>query len=61
MEFYDPHEFERLVDAAAKVDHQHLVFILLGGEAGLRCSEIIALEQTDVDFTRGVIHVRHSE
>lgn len=61
MEFYEPHEFERLVDAAAKVDHQHLVFILLGGEAGLRCGEIIALEQTDVDFTRGVIHVRRSE
>ncbi|WP_228558346.1 hypothetical protein [Myxococcus sp. AB056] len=37
MEFYEPHEFERLVEAAAKVDHQHLVFILLGGEAGLRC------------------------
>ncbi|WP_370640334.1 tyrosine-type recombinase/integrase [Myxococcus sp. XM-1-1-1] len=61
MEFYEPHEFERLVDAAAKVDHQHLVFILLGGEAGLRCGEIIALEQTDVDFIRGVIHVRRSE
>jgi integrase len=61
MEFYEPHEFERLVDAAAKVDHQHRVFILLGGEAGLRCGEIIALEQTDVDFTRGVIHVRRSE
>nr|WP_147447082.1 site-specific integrase [Corallococcus sp. CA054B] len=61
MEFYEPHEFERLVEAAAKVDHQHLVFILLGGEARLRCGEIIALEQTDVDFTRGVIHVRRSE
>ncbi|RKH09523.1 hypothetical protein D7X74_29445 [Corallococcus sp. CA047B] len=52
MEFYEPYEFERLVDAAARVDHQHLVFILLGGEAGLRCGEIIALEQTDVDLTR---------
>jgi len=68
MEFYEPHEYERLVEAAAKVDHQHLVFILLGGEARLRCGEarlrcgeIIALEQTDVDFTRGVIHVRRSE
>jgi integrase len=61
MEFYEPHEFERLVDAATKVDHQHLVFILLGGEAGLRCGEILALEQTDVDFTRDTIHVRRSE
>ncbi|MCY1033485.1 tyrosine-type recombinase/integrase [Corallococcus sp. BB11-1] len=61
MKFYEPHEYERLVEAAAKVDHQHLVFILLGGEAGLRCGEIIALEQTEVDFTQGVIHIRPSE
>jgi hypothetical protein len=34
VDFYEPHEYERLVEAAAKVDHQHLVFIPLGGEAG---------------------------
>jgi len=63
MEFYEPHEHERLVEVAMKMemDHQYLVFFLLGGEAGLRCGEIIALEQTDVDFTRNVIHVRRSE
>ncbi|RKI52238.1 hypothetical protein D7X55_32735 [Corallococcus sp. AB049A] len=48
-------------EAAAKVDHQHLIFILVGGEARLRCGELIALEQTDVDFIRSVIHVRRSE
>src|SRR6267378_4677528 len=38
-----------------------LVFMLLGSDAGLRCGEIIALEQTDVDLRRGVLHVRQSE
>lgn len=61
MAFYEPHEFELLVAAAQKIDHQHLVFILLGGEAGLRCGEIIALEQSDVDVARGIVHVRQSE
>jgi len=35
--------------------------MLLGSDAGLRCGEIIALEQTDVDLRRGVLHVRQSE
>jgi integrase len=61
MDFYEPHEFEMLVDAAAKVDHQHLVFVLLCGEAGFRCGEVIAFEQTDVDYTRGVVNIRRAE
>lgn len=61
MSFYEPHEYERLVEAAAKIDHRLLVFILLGGDGGLRCGEIIALEQTDVDLRRGVITVSRSE
>ncbi|MBL8955726.1 MAG: site-specific integrase [Myxococcaceae bacterium] len=61
MHFYEPHEFELLVAAAQRIDHQHLVFVLLGGEAGLRCGEILALEQSDVDLSRGVLHVRRSE
>ncbi|WP_240360746.1 hypothetical protein [Pyxidicoccus caerfyrddinensis] len=44
IEFYEPRELKRLVEAVAKVDHQHPVFILLGREAGLQCGEIIALE-----------------
>jgi integrase len=60
--FYEPHEYERLVEAAKSIgDHRLLVFVLLGGDAGLRCGEIIALEQTDVDLKRGVLHVRQSE
>jgi integrase len=26
--------------------------VLLGGEAGLRCGEIMALEWTDIDFAK---------
>ena len=60
--FYEPHEYERLVEAARSIgDHRLLVFVLLGGDAGLRCGEIIALEQTDVDLKRGILHVRQSE
>src|ERR1700730_5710844 len=60
--FYEPHEYERLVEAAQTIgDQRLLVFVLLGGDAGLRCGEIIALEQTDVDLKRGLLHVRQSE
>lgn len=61
MAFYEPDEFERLVRASEAIDTRHLLFVLLGGEAGLRCGEIIALEQTDIDFARGILHVRRSE
>ena len=50
--FYDFEEYERLVEAArADSDMAHLV-ALLGGEAGLRCGEIMALEWTDVDLPK---------
>ena len=61
MAFYEPHEYERLVEAAEKIDPRLRLFVLLGGDAGLRCGEIIALEQTDVDLRRGVITVSRSE
>ena len=48
--FYDFDEYERLVEAARVLDpHTHLI-VLLGGEAGLRCGETIALEWSDVDL-----------
>jgi integrase len=59
--FYEPHQYERLVNVARELDPRIELFVLLGGDAGLRCGEIIALEQTDVDLRRGYLVVRHSE
>jgi integrase len=48
--FYDFEEFSRVVEAA-KADSQAAYLIaVLGGEAGLRCGEIMALEWSDVDL-----------
>ena len=59
--FYEPHDYERLVESAKSLDSRIYLFVLLGGDAGLRCGEIIALEQSDVDFKRGLLTVRRSE
>lgn len=59
--FYEPHQYEHLVEVARKLDLRIEVFVLLGGDAGLRCGEIIALEQTDIDLKRGYLVVRRSE
>lgn len=59
--FYEPHVYERLVEAARAIDQRIYLFVLLGGDAGLRCGEIIALEQPDVDLKRGYLTVRRSE
>lgn len=59
--FYDFDEFEWLVEAAAKIDERILILVLLGGEAGLRRGEIIALEWSDCDLRRGLLNVERSE
>jgi integrase len=62
--FHDFDEFERLVEVARSEALAFLV-VLLGGEAGLRCGEMMALEWTDIDFakrqlTRGAFSVEGS-
>jgi integrase len=59
--FYEDAHFERLVEAAEKLDPRIQLFVLLGGEAGLRLGEIIALEWTDVDLPRSLLTVARSE
>ena len=59
--FYDFDEFERLVEAARVLDPRTHLIILLGGEAGLRCGEMIALEWTDVDLANRQLSVRRSD
>jgi integrase len=58
--FHDFEEFERLVEVA-RSEPLALLAVLLGGEAGLRCGEIMALEWTDVDFAKRQLTVARSE
>jgi integrase len=58
--FHDFEEFERLVNAASD-NEQARIIVMLGGRAGLRCGEIMALEWGDVDLKAGVLNVARSE
>jgi integrase len=59
--FYDFDEYERLVEAARRLDARTHLIALLGGEAGLRCGEIIALEWTDIDLVNRQVCIRRSD
>jgi integrase len=59
--FYDFGEYERLVEAARILDPRTHLIVLLGGEAGLRCGEMIALEWTDVDLVNRQLCIRRSD
>jgi integrase len=61
MAFHDFAEFDRLVKAAQGIDPRAHLIVLLGGDAGLRCGEIQALEWQDVDLERRQLWVRRSE
>ena len=58
--FHAFEEFERLVEVA-RSEALALLVVLLGGEAGLRCGEIMALEWTDIDFAKRQLTVARSE
>jgi integrase len=59
--FYDFDQYSWLVEAAQKLDRRTEIVVLLGGDAGLRRGEIIALEWPAVDLRRGLITVEQSE
>jgi integrase len=59
--FYDFGEYGRLLEVAHKLDARIELVVLLGGDAGLRRGEILALEWSDLDFPRRTIHVQRSE
>src|SRR5207245_8013070 len=50
--FYDFDEYEALLDAAKSTDPNAYLIVLLGGDAGLRCGEMMALEWRDVDLQK---------
>jgi integrase len=58
--FYDFPEYAGLIHAAHALDPRTEAMVLLAGDAGLRRGESIALEWTDLDFTRRQIHVQRS-
>lgn len=60
MSFYDFEEYARLLKAAQGVDWRAELLVLLGGEAGLRSGEMVALEWRDVDVNKGLLCVERS-
>jgi integrase len=59
--YYDFDEYARLLDAAKADDQNAILIALLGGEAGLRCGEIMALEWSDVDLAKRQLRVQRSD
>jgi integrase len=59
--FHDFEDFERLVTSAKAVNPNAYLITLLGGEAGLRCGEMMALEWSDVNLGKRQLCVRRSE
>ena len=59
--FYDFDTCERLVETTRTTDPQTHLIILLGGEAGLRLGEKIALEWADVDLAKPQLCVQRSD
>ncbi len=57
FDFLTFEELERFLDAV-KDDAERRAMVLLGAEAGLRMSEIIALEWDDVDLMANKLTVR---
>jgi integrase len=59
--FHDFEDFERLVTASRETDSRAHLIVLLGGESGMRCGEIMALEWRDVDFTKRQLCIERSD
>jgi integrase len=58
--FYEFAEYGRLVTAARVVDARALLVVLLGGDAGLRASEMMGLRGEDVDLRRGQLVIERA-
>ncbi len=58
--FYDFDTYEQFVEAARATDPRAYLITLLGGEAGLRSGEMVALRWSDVDLTKRQVCVQRS-
>jgi integrase len=61
MGFHDAEVYEALVAAAAALDWRAELIVLLGGEAGLRLGEMMALEWQDIDLEKRQVCVQRSD
>ena len=59
--FHDFDQYERLVESAKAIDRVTELIVLMGGEAGLRCGEMIALEWNDADVSKRQLCVQRSD
>ena len=59
--FHDFETYEHLVEAARITDPNAYFIVLLGGEAGLRCGEMIALKWADIDLAKRQVCIQRSE
>src|SRR5262249_49315604 len=59
--FHDFDDYERLVAAAHSTEPNAYLIVLLVGDAGLRCGEMMALEWRDVDLQKRQICVQRSQ
>lgn len=61
MQRYSDEEYDKLVQAAEALGPRYLVVVLLGGDAGLRLGEMVALEWTDIDLSTDTLRIRRQE
>jgi integrase len=61
MGFHDFEEYEHLLTVAQKRSRDAYLMVLLGGDAGLRLGEIVALEWGDVDLRARRLTVQRSD
>ena len=60
-QFHDFEAYERLVQEADRSDRRTHLVVLLGGDAGLRCGEMMALEWSDVDLEKRQLRIERSD
>ena len=60
-QFHDFDTYDRLVQAADRLGREPYLVALLGGDAGLRLGEIMALEWRDVDLQKRQLCVERSD
>ena len=61
MAFYDFETYTRIVRAAEELGAEAKLVVLLAGDAGLRCGEIIALEWQDVDLQQRQLCIQRGD